>query len=49
MLWPATVTVHLHDLIETKGMTKQEVPALSKRVHDIISGPVEASLGKSSE
>jgi 1-acyl-sn-glycerol-3-phosphate acyltransferase len=46
MLWPATVTVHLHDLIETKGMTKQEVPALSKRVHDIISGPVESSLGK---
>lgn len=49
MLWPATVTVHLHDLIETKGMTKQDVPALSKRVHDIISGPVESSLGKSSE
>jgi 1-acyl-sn-glycerol-3-phosphate acyltransferase len=49
MLWPATVTVHLHDLIETKGMTKQDVPALSKRVHDIISGPVEASLGKSFE
>ncbi len=49
MLWPATITVHLHDLIETKGMTKQEVPALSKRVHDIISGPVEAGLGKSSE
>jgi len=49
MLWPATVTVHLHDLIETKGMTKRDVPALSKRVHGIISGPVEASLGKSSE
>jgi len=49
MLWPATVTVHLHDLIETKGMTKQDVAALSKRVHDIISEPVEASLGKSSE
>ena len=49
MLWPATITVHLHDLIETKGMTKQDVPALCKRVHDIISGPVEASLGMSSE
>jgi 1-acyl-sn-glycerol-3-phosphate acyltransferase len=49
MLWPATVTVHLHDLIETKGMTKQDVPALCKRVHDIISGPVEARLGKSSK
>ena len=49
MLRPATVTVHLHGLIETKGMTKRDVPALSKRVHDIISGPVEAGLGKPSE
>jgi 1-acyl-sn-glycerol-3-phosphate acyltransferase len=49
MLWPATITVHLHDVIETKGMTKKEVPALSERVHQIISRPVEASLGKSPE
>jgi 1-acyl-sn-glycerol-3-phosphate acyltransferase len=49
MLWPATITVHLHEVIETKGMTKKEVPALSERVHQIISRPVEASLGKSPE
>jgi 1-acyl-sn-glycerol-3-phosphate acyltransferase len=49
MLWPATVTVHLHDVIETKGMTKKEVPALRERVHQIISRPVEAALEKSPE
>jgi 1-acyl-sn-glycerol-3-phosphate acyltransferase len=49
MLWPATVTVHLHAVIETKGMTKQDVPALRKRVHEIIAAPVEASLEKSPE
>jgi 1-acyl-sn-glycerol-3-phosphate acyltransferase len=49
MLWPATITVHLHDVIETKGMTKKDVPALRERVHQIISRPVEASLEKSPE
>jgi 1-acyl-sn-glycerol-3-phosphate acyltransferase len=49
MLWPATVTVHLHDVIETKGMTKKDVPALRERVHQIISRPVEASLEKPPE
>jgi 1-acyl-sn-glycerol-3-phosphate acyltransferase len=49
MLWPATITVHLHDVIETKGMTKKDVPALRERIHQIISRPVEASLQKSPE
>lgn len=44
MLWPATVTVHLHETIETKGMTKRDVGALRERVHQIISAPVEAAL-----
>jgi 1-acyl-sn-glycerol-3-phosphate acyltransferase len=47
MLWPATVTVHFHDTIDTKGMTKKDVPALRDRVREIISAPVEASLEKS--
>src|SRR5271156_3987542 len=47
MLWPATVTVHLHDTIDTKGMTKRDVPALRERVHAIISTPVEARLKES--
>src|SRR6202140_3724039 len=37
MLWPATVTVHFHDVIETKGMTKKDVAALRERVYQIIS------------
>ena len=47
MLWPATITVHLHDTIETKGMTKREVSALRDRVREVISTPVEAGLEKS--
>jgi 1-acyl-sn-glycerol-3-phosphate acyltransferase len=46
MLWPATVTVHLHDTIDTKGMTKKDVPALRDRVHAAISAPVEADSKK---
>ena len=44
MLWPAKVTVYLHDTIETNGMSKEEVPALRKRVREIIAAPVEKSL-----
>lgn len=49
MLWPATVTVHLHDTIDTKGMTKKDVAALRDRVREIISAPVNASLEKPDE
>ena len=48
MLWPATIRVHLHDVIETKGMTKKDVPALCNRVHEIIAAPIEASLEENS-
>jgi 1-acyl-sn-glycerol-3-phosphate acyltransferase len=44
MLSPATITVHLHDTIDTTNLTKNDVPALRDRVRKIISGPVEASL-----
>jgi 1-acyl-sn-glycerol-3-phosphate acyltransferase len=44
MLWPATITVHLHDTIETKGLTKEDVPALRERVREIIAAPVEEAL-----
>jgi 1-acyl-sn-glycerol-3-phosphate acyltransferase len=47
MLWPATVTVYLHDTIYTEGMKKDEVPALRDRVHKIISDPVEVGLSES--
>jgi 1-acyl-sn-glycerol-3-phosphate acyltransferase len=41
MLWPATVTVYLHDTIDTKGLSKDAVPALRDRVRQIISTPIE--------
>lgn len=44
MLRPGKVTVYLHDIIETKGLTKEDVPALRDRVHRIIAEPFEASL-----
>jgi 1-acyl-sn-glycerol-3-phosphate acyltransferase len=43
MLWPATITVHLHDTIDTKGLKKEDVPALRDRVRRIISADVEAA------
>ena len=49
MLWPATITIHLHDLIDTAGMTKQDVPALRDRVRQIISAPIEADRNVSRE
>jgi len=51
MLWPATITVYLHGTIETKGLTKDAVPALRDRVREIISAPVETSMkvGKEEE
>ena len=44
MLWPATITIYLHDTIETKGLSKEDVPALRDRVRQIIAAPVEAWL-----
>jgi 1-acyl-sn-glycerol-3-phosphate acyltransferase len=44
MFWPATVTIHLHDTIDTTGMTKECVPELRKRVREIIAGPIKVSL-----
>lgn len=44
MLWPGKITVYLHDTIETKGLRKEDVPALCDRVRAIISAPVEEAL-----
>jgi len=44
MFWPATITVHLHDTIDTTGMPKEEVPELRKRVRDLVKGSVGESL-----
>jgi 1-acyl-sn-glycerol-3-phosphate acyltransferase len=44
MLWPATITVHLHDTIDTTGLTKEDVPALREKVRAVISAPLEVCL-----
>ncbi len=44
MFWPATITVHLHETIDTSGMSKEEVPGLRERVRDLVKGSVEESL-----
>jgi len=44
ILRPTTISVYLHDTIETKGMKKEDVPALKERVKRIIEEPVEAAL-----
>lgn len=46
MLWPATITVYLHDTIDTKGLAKNDVPALRDRVREIIAAPLEPSAGE---
>jgi 1-acyl-sn-glycerol-3-phosphate acyltransferase len=44
LLRPATITVHIHDTIDTAGLTKENIPALKQRVRNAIAPPVEASL-----
>lgn len=43
MIRPGTVTVYLHDAIETKGLRKEDVPALVDRVHAIVAGPMDGA------
>jgi 1-acyl-sn-glycerol-3-phosphate acyltransferase len=49
MIWPATITVHLHDTIYTQGLSKDQVAALRDHVRAIISAPVESHLGEGKE
>jgi 1-acyl-sn-glycerol-3-phosphate acyltransferase len=49
MFWPATISVHLHDTIDTSGMCKEEVPGLRERVRDLVKGSVEESLKNAAE
>jgi 1-acyl-sn-glycerol-3-phosphate acyltransferase len=46
LLRPATITVHIHDTIDTTGLTKEDIPALKQRVRNAIAPPVEESLLK---
>jgi len=49
MLWPARITIYLHDTIETKGLTKEDVRALRERVRAIIAAPVEGASKQGQE
>lgn len=49
MFWPAEITVHLHDTIETTALTKEDVPALRDKVHAIVSAPIDAALGQKTD
>ena len=44
LLRPGTVTVVLHDVIETKDLRKEDFPALRDRVHEIISRPINEGI-----
>jgi 1-acyl-sn-glycerol-3-phosphate acyltransferase len=44
LLRPATVVVHIHDTVETKGMSRKDLAALRDQVHEIVSRPVLDSL-----
>ena len=46
MLYPSRIIVHLHDTIQTKGLRREDIPALVERVHRAISKPVAESLQK---
>ncbi|MGA2810888.1 MAG: lysophospholipid acyltransferase family protein [Candidatus Acidiferrum sp.] len=43
MLRPHTVTIVLHDTIDTSGMKKEDVPALRDRVREVIVAPLRKS------
>ncbi len=45
MLYPSKITVYMHDTIETKGLSKNDVEALRDRVHKIVSAPVDEHFG----
>lgn len=45
MLYPSKIIVYMHDTIETEGIKKDQVEALRERVHQIVSAPVDESLG----
>jgi 1-acyl-sn-glycerol-3-phosphate acyltransferase len=44
MLHPETITVYIHDTIDTSQIPRAEVDALRQRVQEIVSAPVEESL-----
>jgi 1-acyl-sn-glycerol-3-phosphate acyltransferase len=44
MLWPAKVTIYLHDTIYTGSLEKKDVAALRDRVRKIIGAPLDTAV-----
>ena len=44
MLRPSKIVVHLHETMETKGITKDDIGALRDRVHQMVSRPVNEAM-----
>jgi len=44
LLRPSTIVVHVHDTIETTGLAREDIPALMRRVHEIVAKPMEEGL-----
>ncbi len=44
MLYPSKITVYIHDTIETRDLSKDDLEALAERVHEIVSAPVERHM-----
>ena len=44
-LRPSTITVFLHEMIETKGLGPSDAESLRARVHAIVARPVDEALG----
>ena len=44
MLWPATITVHLHDTIDISDLSKDATASLRERVQAIVSAPIEDAM-----
>lgn len=44
MLYPSTITVYLHETIDTVGISRNEIDALRQRVQEIVAAPVEKPL-----
>ena len=45
LLRPSTITVYMHETIETQGLGPADAEVLRQRVHAIVARPVDESLG----
>ncbi len=44
MLWPVTITVHLHDTIDLSSLSKDDTASLRERVQATVSAPIEEAF-----